>query len=79
MARPGKPGEPVVRDTPRASDVLTLEMIARRRAGRSLSQIGRALGVAPGAVALRTNAVLAADLEHPDPLHSPAAIRGAYW
>lgn len=73
------PASDVAPRASRQSDEVTLEMIARRRAGRSLSQIGRALGVAPGAVALRTNAVLAADLEHPDPLHSPAAIRGAYW
>jgi len=63
----------------RKSDEVTLSMIARRCRGDSLTAIGKALGVASGAVALRTNVVRDADLEHPDPAARPAQIRRAYW
>lgn len=63
----------------RQSDEATLEMIARRTRGESLAQVGRALGLSAGFVAIRTNEVLAADLAHPDPSARPAQIRRAYW
>lgn len=64
-----------IRHVARSIDDQTLELLARRCAGQTMTEIARATGVAAGNVSLRTNRVKDADREY-DPKDFQ---EGKYW